>query len=149
MSTDQGIREYAANYVLRHWRDIEAEHLNVEQQTEVMETFAPLMPDNSSFARVQEEELKTTFYHNERFDNSFFNRLRSWAVILFDVKVSLSTGAAEWWAFVAERPRDCLLQLAKSHVRRLQDAVDMNTAEASFLAANGALKIGIFGQYSL
>ncbi|KAL3299891.1 NACHT and TPR domain-containing protein [Colletotrichum asianum] len=68
-------------------------------------------------------------------------RLRSWAGLLPDVKVSLSTEAAEWRALIAERPRDCLLQLAKSHVRRLQDAVDMNTAEASFSAASGALRI--------
>ncbi|KAF3801822.1 hypothetical protein GCG54_00015042 [Colletotrichum gloeosporioides] len=141
MSTDQGAREYAINYVLHHWRGVEADHLNVEQQTEVMETFASLMLDKSSFGRIQEQELKTTFYHDEIFVDSFFDRLRSWAGLFPDVKVSLSTEAAEWWALIAERPRDCLVQLAKSHVRRLQDAVDMNTAEASFLAANGALRI--------
>ncbi|KAI8264264.1 hypothetical protein K4K58_012411 [Colletotrichum sp. SAR11_239] len=142
-STGQGVREYAVNHVLHHWRDIEAEHLNVEQQTEVIKTFASLMLDKSSFTRIQEEELKITFFNDERFKDALFDRLRSWAVILLDVKVSLSTEAVEWWSLVAERPRDCLLQLAKSHVRRLQDAVDMNTAEASFLAANGALKIAV------
>ncbi|KAI8173982.1 hypothetical protein K4K48_009451 [Colletotrichum sp. SAR 10_66] len=118
-STDNGVREYAVNYVLHHWRDIKAEHLDVEQQTEVMETFAPLMLDKSSFARIQEEELKTTFSHDEKFDDSFFNRLRSWAALLPDMKVPLSTEAAEW----------------------LQDAVDLNSAEASFSAGNGALRI--------
>ncbi|KAF4826890.1 hypothetical protein CGCSCA4_v015055 [Colletotrichum siamense] len=140
-STDNGVRDYAVNYVLHHWRDIKAEHSDVEQQTEMMETFAPLMLDKSSFARIQEEELKTTFSHDEKFDDSFFNRLRSWAALLPDMKVPLSTEAAEWWALVAERPRDCLLELANSQVSRLQDAVDMNTAEASFSAANGALRL--------
>ncbi|KAF4826841.1 hypothetical protein CGCTS75_v008733 [Colletotrichum tropicale] len=125
MSADKGVQEYAVNYVLHHWRDIEAEHLNVEQHTEVMETLASLMLDQSSFARIQEEELKTTFYHDERFDDAFFDTLPSWAGLLPDVNVSLSTEAAEWWTPVAECPRDCLLQLAKSHVRMLQDAVDM------------------------
>ncbi|KAF4811691.1 hypothetical protein CGCSCA5_v009622 [Colletotrichum siamense] len=147
-STGQGVREYAVNHVLHHWRDIEAEHLNVEQQTELMETFASLMLDKSSFTRIQEEELKITFYHDERFDDLFFDRLRSWAALLLDAKVPLSAEDAEWWTLIAERPRDCLLQLAKSHVRRLQDAVDLNSAEASFSAANGALRIVSFGKDS-
>lgn len=141
MGTDTGVREYAVNYVLHHWRDIKAEHLKVEQQTEVMQKFASLILNKSSFARIQEEELKITSYNDENFDDSFFDRLLSWAGLLPDVEVALSTEANEWWTLVAERLRDCLLQHAKLHVRRLQDAVDMNTAEASFSAANGALRI--------
>ncbi|KAI8237195.1 NACHT and TPR domain-containing protein [Colletotrichum sp. SAR 10_96] len=95
-STGQGVQEYAVNHVLHHWRDIEAEHLH------------------GSFARIQEEELRTTFYHDERFVDFFFERLRSWAALLLDVKVPLSAEAAEWWTLIAERPRDCLLQLANS-----------------------------------
>ncbi|KAI8248776.1 hypothetical protein K4K56_010695 [Colletotrichum sp. SAR 10_98] len=95
-STGQGVQEYAVNHVLHHWRDIEAEHLH------------------GSFARIQEEELRTTFYHNERFVDFIFERLRSWAALLLDVKVPLSAEAAEWWTLIAERPRDCLLQLANS-----------------------------------
>lgn len=43
-----------------------------------METFASLMLDKSSFARIQEEEeLKIAFYNDEKFDDSFFDRLLS------------------------------------------------------------------------
>ncbi|KAK2739310.1 NACHT and TPR domain-containing protein [Colletotrichum kahawae] len=137
VNVDKGLREYAVNYVLHHWRDIEEKHLNVEQQAEVMETFASLMLDKSSFAKIQEEELRIEYaiYDDEKFDDSFFDRLRSWAGL------SLNMEAAEWWALIADRPRDCLVQLAKSHVRRLQYAVDIKTAEVSFLAAKDALRI--------
>uniref|UniRef100_L2FJZ9 Uncharacterized protein n=2 Tax=Colletotrichum fructicola (strain Nara gc5) TaxID=1213859 RepID=L2FJZ9_COLFN len=118
--TDKGVREYA---------------------TEAMETFASLMLDKSSFARIPEEELKIAFYNDEKFDDSFFDRLLSWAGLLPDVEVALNTEATEWWTLVVERLRDCLLQHAKLHVRRLQDAVDVNTTEASFSAANVSLKI--------
>ncbi|KAF4890773.1 hypothetical protein CGCVW01_v014359 [Colletotrichum viniferum] len=128
MGTDKGVREYAVNYVPHHWRHIEAEHLR------------------SSFARIQEEELKIAFYNDENFDDSFFDRFFSWAGLLPDVEVALSTEATEWWTLVAERLRDCLLQHAKLHVRRLQDAVDVNTAKASFSAANGALRISLYRQ---
>ncbi|KAK1843128.1 hypothetical protein CCHR01_14234 [Colletotrichum chrysophilum] len=123
MGTDKGVREYAVNYVPHHWRHIEAEHLK------------------SSFARIPEEELKIAFYNDEKFDDSFFDRLLSWAGLLPDVEVALNTEATEWWTLVVERLRDCLLQHAKLHVRRLQDAVDVNTTEASFSAANVSLKI--------
>ncbi|KAJ0360532.1 hypothetical protein COL154_007450 [Colletotrichum chrysophilum] len=106
-----------------------------------METFASLMLDKSSFARIPEEELKIAFYNDEKFDDSFFDRLLSWAGLLPDVEVALNTEATEWWTLVVERLRDCLLQHAKLHVRRLQDAVDVNTTEASFSAANVSLKI--------
>ncbi|KAL6365743.1 hypothetical protein LRP88_00318 [Fusarium phalaenopsidis] len=123
------LRQYATRYLVSHWRQIKLEEHSAEEQVEVMEAFGLALRNKYSYATLLEQQEAA---YKDIFPDDAFDKVSRWAKL----KVTLSREVAEWWADLAENPRNCLVPLAKAHLKGLYNAINTKEEVARFNRSN-------------
>lgn len=128
------LRKYATQCLIGHWRRIKLEEHSPEEQAEVMEALGLALLNKYSYATLLEQQEAE---YMEIFPDDAFDKVSQWAKL----KVTLSQEVSEWWADLAENPRNCLVPLAKAHLKGLYNAVNTKEAVMRFNRVRDALQL--------
>lgn len=133
------IRKYATHYPLKHWMQINADEHTAEEQAEVMEMFYTIMTDKAGHAELI--QLNESWY-KDIFAEEGFSKLPQWTKLVgTENGPQLSEDAGLWWAQLADGPENCLMDLAKAHLRAVYEAPFRTKAVAAYKILRSALDV--------
>ncbi|RTE79591.1 hypothetical protein BHE90_005917 [Fusarium euwallaceae] len=128
------LRQYATRYLISHWKNIKLEEHSTEEQAEVMEAFGLALLNKYSYATLLEQQDAA---YKDIFPDDVFDKVSQWAKL----NVTLGQEVTEWWADLAENPRNCLVPLAKAHLTGLYNAINTGEAVKRFNRVRDALQL--------
>lgn len=138
MVLNDGLRTYAAQFLIAHWQDIDPHQHTPEENAEVMEALWAAFSNQNGFVVMLE---RTGPKYEEKFHDIFFWRVPQWAWVAETYREHLSEGVANWWAQFGDTPRKCMLELAKSHIRELCKCVYIDRPVTLYQHARKALEV--------
>lgn len=138
MVLNEGLREYATQFLLSHWQEIDPVQHSPEENAEVMVAFYDAFSNKHGYV-VMLEKIGPKF--DEKFHDLFFWRVPQFAWQAANTaKDSLSEEVADWWVEFFDTPRKCMLQLAKSFIQELCKCVYIDRPVTLYQHAREALK---------
>ncbi|KAM0418624.1 hypothetical protein ACHAPT_012427 [Fusarium lateritium] len=128
------LRQHATRYLVNHWRHINIEEHSVEEQVEVMEAFGLAMLNKYSYATLLEQQEAG---YKDIFPDDVFDKVSKWAKL----QLILSQEVSDWWAGLANNSRNCLVHLARAHIKGLYNAINTKQAVTRFSRVRDALQL--------
>ena len=139
---DNRLKEYATEYLVYHWWEINPAEHSVAENAEVMQAFGNALLNQTNYVSMLE---KIGPNYGEDFTDETFQKVCQWARLLESegdaLRTHLSDSVAEWWAGLDQNPRRCLLELTKGHTRELYSNLEIKDALVSFRAIRKTLHL--------
>jgi hypothetical protein len=130
------VQGYAITQLFQHWRNIEPDAHSIAERVDVMEEVYAVLSNKYRYASLHLpfEGQKLTKYQTQFSDETFENvsRWAKFAASEGELRSQLSEEATAWWEILVDKPRDCLLLMAKAHHQNVCQAQDIDEVYLSF-----------------